>query len=80
MDLLQKDSSALIVLPLLALMEHITSARLYAGTGRVDASQVSMHFMAFSSCFLQRLFLSLSLDFAGNDLNWDIKHFGKFSK
>jgi sodium-independent sulfate anion transporter 11 len=39
MDLLKKDASALIVLPLLALMEHYTGAKMYAGTGRVDASQ-----------------------------------------
>lgn len=39
MTLLQQDASALIVLPLLALMEHYTIAKQYAGTGRVDASQ-----------------------------------------
>jgi len=38
-DLLKNDASALLVLPLLALMEHITSAKMFAGTGRVDASQ-----------------------------------------
>ncbi|CAL8103463.1 unnamed protein product [Orchesella dallaii] len=38
-SMLKDDVSALIVLPLLALMEHITIAKAYAGSGRVDASQ-----------------------------------------
>ncbi|ODN04448.1 Sodium-independent sulfate anion transporter [Orchesella cincta] len=38
-SMLKDDVSALIVLPLLALMEHISIAKAYAGSGRVDASQ-----------------------------------------
>lgn len=39
LTLLKQDISAVIVLPLLALMEHVTIAKAYAGTNRVDASQ-----------------------------------------
>ncbi|CAG7835167.1 unnamed protein product [Allacma fusca] len=39
LDILSEDGSALIVLPLLAIMEHITIAKALAGTSRVDASQ-----------------------------------------
>jgi len=39
MDLINHDFSALIVLPLLGLMEHHTAAKMFAGTSRVDASQ-----------------------------------------
>lgn len=38
--LLNEDLSALIVIPLLALMEHITSAKKFCGTSMLDASQV----------------------------------------
>jgi sodium-independent sulfate anion transporter 11 len=38
-DMLREDSSALVVIPLLALMEHYTSAKMFAGAHRVDASQ-----------------------------------------
>ncbi len=37
--LLKEDASSIIVLPLLAVMEHITIAKAFAGTSRVDASQ-----------------------------------------
>ncbi|ODM93537.1 Sodium-independent sulfate anion transporter, partial [Orchesella cincta] len=37
--LLKEDASAIVVMPLLALMEHITIAKAFAGTSRVDASQ-----------------------------------------
>lgn len=37
--LLKEDRSALIILPLLAILEHITIALKFAGTSRIDASQ-----------------------------------------
>ena len=38
-DILQEEASALIVIPLLAIVEHITIARAFAGSNRVDATQ-----------------------------------------
>ena len=38
-DCIKMDASALVVLPLLAIMEHITIAKAFAGTATVDASQ-----------------------------------------
>lgn len=38
-EYLKTDSSPLLVIPLLALMEHITAAKALAGTHHVDASQ-----------------------------------------
>jgi solute carrier family 26 (sodium-independent sulfate anion transporter), member 11 len=49
-DLLKSDTSALIVLPILAILEHITIAKALAGTDRVDASQgISLALKAFDT-------------------------------
>ncbi|CAL8073740.1 unnamed protein product [Orchesella dallaii] len=41
-DILNEEASALVVLPLLAIMGHVTIAKAFAGTSRVDATQETL--------------------------------------
>lgn len=41
-DIFKEEASALIVLPLLAIMGHITIAKAFAGTSRVDSTQETL--------------------------------------
>lgn len=38
-NILEEEASAVIVMPLLAIMEHITIAKAFAGESKIDASQ-----------------------------------------
>lgn len=38
-NILEEEASAVIVMPLLAIMEHITIAKAFAGANKIDASQ-----------------------------------------
>ena len=54
-EILTEEASAIIVLPLLALMEHITIAKAFAGSKQIDASQelISIGVSNIIGCFFR---------------------------